>query len=105
RLLTHVDTSSGSRGAVALSELLGVGEGLDRRAELLGGDEVEVLDVVRILRVRLGAGGRLGDGNKPVPSHTRVVVAGLIAKVEDAVVDTGLVESLANLVPSDSSHG
>src|SRR5690606_31145892 len=47
-LLTDGDALHRRSRAIALAELVRVGEGLDGRPELLSGDEVQVLDVVRV---------------------------------------------------------
>src|SRR5690606_35585020 len=104
RLLTDRHTSHRSRRATALSELVRVGERLDRPAELLGRDEVEVLDVVRVLRVGLGARRRLGDGRQTVPSNTRRVSTVRVPQVEDPAVDAGLVVPLTDLILLESYH-
>src|SRR5690606_37928621 len=91
-------------GTIALAELLRIRERLDRAAELLGRDQVQVLDVVRVLRVGLSAGRSLGDGGESVPGETGRVGSRSIRKVEDTVVDTGLIEALADLVPNELGH-
>jgi hypothetical protein len=56
-LLSEVDARLGLLGTIALSELVRVRVGLDRGAELLERDQIEVLDVVRVRRIRVGALG------------------------------------------------
>src|SRR5690606_37784527 len=98
-LLTHVDARGRHGGTVAHAELLRVGEGLDGCAVLLRRREVGVLDVVRVVRAGLSAGRRLRDGRQTVPRNTGVVRAGLVREEENAMVDSGLEDLLANAVP------
>ena len=56
-------------GAVALLELGGIGVGLHGGAEVLGGHQVEVLDVVGPDGVGLAAGGGLVDSRQTVPGR------------------------------------
>lgn len=102
-LLGELNTADES-GTVALSEGLRVGEGFDGGTELLRRDEVQVLDVVRVLRIGLSTRGRLGDNGEAVPSMTLGVNAGVVWDVQNTVIDASLVETLANLVPRNCNH-
>ena len=104
RLLSDRDARLRRCGAVVLAPLRRVRERLDGRTELFGGHEVQVLDVVRVLSGRLGTGRRLGDGNKSVPSNTRVVDA-VVRRVQDTTIDASLIETLAGVVPGQNGHG
>ena len=97
-LLTDVNASRRSCRAIVLTPLCRVGEGLDGCAELLSGNQVEVLDVVRVLCGGLCARRCLRNGNKSVPSHTRVIDA-VVGGVQNTTIDTGLKETLADLIP------
>src|SRR5690606_36275128 len=103
-LLTHRDTGDRRGRTIARGERVRISEGLDGTVELLGRDQVQVLDVVRVLRVRLRTGRRLGDGRKTVPSVSCVVDTLRVGQVEDASVDAGLIETLADLVPNELGH-
>src|SRR5690606_26862271 len=83
-LLTHRDTGDRRGRTIARGERVRISEGLDGTVELLGRDQVQVLDVVRVLRVRLRTGRRLGDGRKTVPSVSGVVDTLRVGQVEDA---------------------
>jgi hypothetical protein len=98
-LLADVDARLRLFRAIALTELVRVGVGLDRRAEQLERDEVQVLDVVCVRRVGLGTRRRLGDGRQTVPSEALVVGTGIVREIEDAAVDAGLVPTLADVIP------
>jgi hypothetical protein len=104
RLLTDEDARVGGLGAVARTELVGVRVGLDRRGELLDGDEVQVLDVVGVSRGGLATGRLLGDGLETVPGNA-IVVDAILGDVEHAPVDTRLVLALTDLVPLQCGHG
>src|SRR5690606_12471019 len=104
RLPTEGETVDRRSRAVALLELVRVGERLDGGVELLGRDQVEVHLVVRALLVGLGARGALGTAGKTVPGHTGVVLTLHVREVEDTVIDAGLVDLLAGLVPGKLTH-
>src|SRR5690606_146752 len=98
-LLTHSHTRNWSSRTVTLRELVGVGEGLDGCTELFSREEVEVLNVVSILRRSLSTRRRLGNGRQTIPNHTLRVGSRAAGRVENAVVDTSLVTALTSLVP------
>ena len=58
-LLTNQNTRLGLCSTIALSECVGVRERLDGRSELLRRQQIQVLDVIGILRVGLCATRRL----------------------------------------------
>nr|DAU77971.1 MAG TPA: hypothetical protein [Caudoviricetes sp.] len=93
-------------GAVALSELIRVGVSLDGAAELLSRHQSKVLDVVCVNRRRLSAGRGSLDRGKTVPDNAvSVLLVRLVVRVENSVIDTSLVETLADLVEFQYSHG
>ncbi len=103
-LLTDRDTGLRRGGAVALGEGVRVGEGVDGAAEVLVGDEVEVLQVVGVLRGRRRTGRLLGDAGQAAPGVAVDVGAEAVRNVQDAAIDTGLVETVSDLVPSELAH-
>src|SRR5690606_774592 len=102
-LLTDRNTSRGLRSTVTKKELVRIGVSLNGCAELLSGNQVEVLDVVGVQRCGLCARGRLGDSGQTIPSVTDVVDT-VRRNVQYTSVDTGLVETLTDPVPSKYSH-
>ena len=105
RLLTNMQTLDRGDAAVTDSELVWVGEGLDGSTERLDRDQVQILDVIGVLRVGLGPGRSLRDARKTIPSVTLIVsTGGGIGKVENAMIDAGLIEPLASVIPSKLSH-
>lgn len=104
-LLPDGHTRSRNGRTVALHELVGIGERLDRAAELLGRDEVEILDVVGVLRIGIRPTRRLGHRGQPVPRHAGVIDAGDgVGEIQDAAIDTGFEKPLADLVPLKGCH-
>ena len=92
------------RGAVALLPLVGVGVALNGQTEVLGAHQHQVLDVVGVHVVGLGAGGALVNGGDAAPGYTPVVDAGGADGVEDGVIDAGFVETFPDLVPYEFTH-
>jgi hypothetical protein len=89
---------------VALGELVGIGERLKCGAEGLGGNQVEVLDVVCELRSCTCTGRLLRHRGESVPDYACGVSSGYVERVEDTTIDTGLVETVANLIPLQRWH-
>lgn len=102
-LLTGHDARGDLCGAVALSELVRVGVSLNGSRELFSRGQGEVLDVVCVESGRLSSGGALRNRSQTVPSDTGGVFAS-DGRVENAAVGTGLVVTLAGLVPNDACH-
>ena len=100
-LLGDGDTRGDLSAAVAGLELIGIGVSLDGGAEILGTHQVQVLDVVRPYGIRLAAGGALVNGAQAVPGHTFAVCIVLAHREQDAVVDAGLIQTLADFIPFD----
>src|SRR5699024_1155771 len=97
--------TANAQGTVASGELLRVGVGLDGAAKLLARGQLEVLDVVGVDSVWLCAGRSLGDGGQTVPRGRRAVLLRIrVVHVQRAAVDTGLVQTVARLVPLDEGH-
>ena len=100
-LLGDGDARGDLSAAVAGLELIGIGVSLDGGAEVLGTHQVQVLDVVRPYGIRLAAGGALVNGAQAVPGHTFAVCIVLAHREQDAVVDAGLIQTLAGFIPFD----
>jgi len=103
-LLTDCDAGGRLSGTVALGELFRVGEGFDGCTKVFCRNEVEVLDVVRVLGACFSARGRLGNRHKAVPCEPGVVHSEVGGNVEDSVIDAGLIDPLASLVPNKFGH-
>src|SRR3954471_23325087 len=98
-----VDRHTGGRRirAIVLSERFRIGESLNCAAKLLGRNEVHIDDVVGELLVRLGPRRRLGDGRQTVPRDAVNVGTRRVELVKDSVVDAGLIETIADIVPRE----
>ena len=103
-LLAGNHARSDLSGAVALLPLVGVGVSLDGQAEVLSANQHQVLDVVGVQVVGLGAGRALGNGSNAVPGHTFVVEAGSADGIENSVINTSFVKTFTGLVPYDFTH-
>ena len=103
-LLTGNNARSDLSGAVALLPLVGIGIGLDGQAEVLGANQHQVLDVVGIQVVGLGAGRALSNGSNAIPGHTLVIEAGGADGIENSMINTSFVKTFTGLVPYDFTH-
>ena len=104
-LLADLHTSSDLGRAITLGELIGIGISLDGSAEGLSRTHGQVLDVVSVQISSLSASRTLGNTSQTVPSITFGILIGLIQMIQDATVYTGLIQTLASLVPSNfESH-
>jgi len=103
RLLADGHTGGDFRGSVAGLELGGIGISLHSGAEVLRAHKVQVLDIVGVLRVGLSTGGALVDGGQAVPGHAGAILAVAPHGEDDAAVQTGFKETLADLVPYNSA--
>ena len=85
-------------------ELVRVGEGFDGETEFLGAAKREVLDVVGVLSILFGTRWRLSNGRQTIPRYTIGVGAGRSRWVENAMINTGLVETITGIIPSNLRH-
>src|SRR5699024_9491592 len=77
-LLTDISALSDLSGTIARHKLIRIGVSLDGGAKLLGGEQIQVLDVVRVKRGRLSTRRRLGNCGETIPSDAvRIGTAGL----------------------------
>ena len=100
--LLHTDsnTSSYLSGAVALTPLVGVCVSLNGCAKLLSRSDRQILDVVSPQISSFCTGRRLGNSGQAVPSNTgNVFLSGRAVRIQNTTVSTGLIESIAGLVP------
>ena len=99
------DRNTGLRisGTITLSESRRIGERLNGATELLSRDQVQVLDVVCVLGRSLSTRRGLGNGRKTVPGVARVVDA-IGRDVQDTLINTGLKQALAHVIPSENCH-
>jgi hypothetical protein len=102
-LLTDHNSGCSLSGTVTYIEFGRAGISLDRCAELLGSDEVQILDVVRVNSGRLCTRGGLRYGDKSVPSNT-LGISAVLLNIENAMVNASFVKSLTSLVPNKFRH-
>ena len=103
-LLVESETRRRLEGPVTDPELVRVREGLDRATQLLRTTQVEVLDVVGVLWVGLGARGRVRHGDEPIPRNACTVDTAGGCGEEDAAVNASLKLALARPIPGQNSH-
>ena len=103
-LLTDTDAIGSFDLAIARIEFARERERFDGHAELLGGDQRQILLVIGILCACFGTRRRFGDRSHAAPSIAFGVLAGGIAQIQHSVVNTRFVEMFTNLVPFKLSH-
>jgi hypothetical protein len=90
--------------AVELLEFVRIRKRLERCSELLGRDEVEVLDVVSVLSVRVSSAWTFCYRGETIPSNTFCINTRFIRNIKNAVVNTSFVKSFAYLIPNKLGH-
>src|SRR5580765_6062041 len=85
-LLSNGHTGRRKGRTIALSKLIWIGEGLDSTAKLFSRDQIQILNVVRILRRRFGTRRRFGDSRETMPGESSMRRARRIRKIRTAVV-------------------
>src|SRR5436190_24308949 len=103
-LLANSQTRSGHVRTVALGELVRIGEGFDRATEFLGCNQVQVLDVVRILWVWICPRWGFGNCGKTIPGKTGVIHTRIVRDVQDAMVYTDFVEAITHVDQCQRCH-
>ena len=102
-LLTNGHTAGKLKFAVAGLEFVGIGISLDGPLEVLGGDQVQVFDIVGVDGGRISTGGVLGNGRQTIPSNAGFVAL-TAANIKNALGNTGFVQMLTGFIPLKSSH-
>ena len=88
---------------ITLGKLIGVSISLNGATELLGRNQVQILNVIGINSSRFSTTRTLGNSGQTVPSNALRILAGIIEKVKHTPVNTSFVKFLTSLVPNKLS--
>ena len=102
-LLTDGDTLGKFGRAITSRKFVRIGIRLDGRTELFRGQKVEILDVISIKRGSLRTRRAFRNSGQAIPSHA-LAINTFRRNVENALLNTGFVKTLAGLVPNKFSH-
>src|SRR6478735_5553416 len=72
-LLTNCNTRRGRCSTITLTELFWVSKCFNSRAKLLGGDQIQILDVVCVLWGGFSSRRRLGNSRKTIPGKAFLI--------------------------------
>ena len=103
-LLTDSNTLRQNRRAIALLKLNRIGKSLDRETKLLSRSQVQVFDVVGILRIALSARGGFVDSRQAIPSNAGAISAAGSDGIQNATVYASFVQTLASSIPGQFRH-
>ena len=103
-LLTSDHAGGDLNGAITLFPFIGVSISFDSEAEIFGANQNQILHIVSIQVVGLSSGRALSDGSNTVPNYALIIKALGADRIENSMVDASFIETLANLIPYESTH-